>query len=187
MRPRRHTADDRRRRLAMIVRRCRTLTAVLVIEHLARLEGKYDRITPSREGIAKAIGRSERSVSRAVGELEAAGAVAVWRDRPHGRKDGTWCRKRTNMYRITWPPANRETPGRPEGTRVSRLSDSQAIDPNGGARTSAPTPLDPVALTLFEPEPLELEPDPPAPVPPPWVTEGLTMKEWVRRCQTASI
>jgi len=175
--PRRHTGDDRRRRLGMIIRRCRTLTAVLVVEHLSRLEAKHDRVTPSREGIAQAIGRCERSVSRAVGELEAAGAVDVWRDRPHGRKDGTWTRRRTNLYRLKWPPkVAKDQVGR-KGHALPVYAFHKAIEPTGGAHSSAAPASEPIALSLFT-----AEPDPPEPVvPPPWVTEGIDRAEWVRR------
>jgi len=178
---RRYTADDRRRRVDMIVRRCRTLTAVRVVHYLARLEQMHDRITPSRAGIARAIGRCERSVSRAIGELEAVGAVDVWRDRPHGRKDGTWTRRRTNMYRLKWPPKSANAQVAQRGHAMPIYAIPKALEPTGGAPDAAPTP-DVDAPTLF---PID-ETDPPdePPAPPPWIAAGMSPRDWVRRCRT---
>jgi hypothetical protein len=178
--PTRNDPAGRARRLGMILRRCRTLTAARVVEHLARLEAKHGQATPSREGIAKAIGRCERSVSRAVGELEAAGALRVVRDRPHCRQDGTWARHRTNLYRLTWPPKDRVVPGGTEGTRVSRLCDSEAIEPGRRRPQAARRSSRSSALTLFDPDPRP--PDDPV-GPAPYIVLGISMREWVKRCQ----
>lgn len=177
--PRKIDEAGRRRRLGMIIRRCRTLTAVLVVEHLARLEAKYGQATPSREGIARSIGRCERSVSRAVAQLEAAGALKVTRDTPHCRQDGTWARHRTNLYRLKWPPKGRVAPGGTEGTRVAHLSDSKAIGP-GRRRPQAARPSSrPVPIRLFEPDPPDPPPDPIAD--PPYLAAGISAGEWTRR------
>src|SRR5881628_3227774 len=175
-------ADGRARRLGMIIRRCRTLTAAKVVEHLARLEAKHGQATPSRAGIAQAIGRCERSVSRAVGELEAAGALSVVRDRPHCRKDGTWGRHRTNLYRLKWPPKGAKPLVAPKGHAMHIYAPSSAIDPDGGVIRCTPTPSDD-ARELFEPQ-KPGPPDPPRPAkptPPPWVAEGISREEWIRR------
>jgi len=177
--PTRNDPAGRARRLGMILRRCRTLTAARVVEHLARLEAKHGQATPSRAGIALAIGRCERSVSRAVGELEAAGALTVVRDRPHYR-DGAWTRQRTNLYRLKWPPKDRIIPGGTEGTRVARLSDSEAIGPGRRRHRTARRSSGVVAIPLFV---LETDPDPP-PEPVavfPWIAEGITAGEWTKR------
>ncbi len=182
--PTRNDPAARARRLGMILRRCRTLTAARVIEHLARLEAKHGQATDSRENIARAVGRCERSVSRAVGELERAGALAVYRDRPHCRQDGTWARHRTNLYRLKWPPKGRVAPGGTEGTRVSRLCDSEAIEPGRRRPQAARPSSSAVPLTLFEPEPAEPAAEP---TPPPWIAEGITRDEWVRRLKDPAI
>ncbi len=185
MTPRRMDVAGRLRRLRMILRRCRGMgeTAVLVVEHLDRLEDKYGRATPSRAGIAAAIGRCERSVSRAVGKLEAAGIVDVWRDKPHA-VNGEWCRRRTNMYRLKWPPKVAKAQVDKRGHALHVYAFHEAIEPVGGVTRAAPTPTSVPALTLFGPEPSE-EPPPTEPAaPPPWVTEGIERTEWVRRCRT---
>ena len=135
MTPRRTDAAGRTRRFHMIMLRCRRLTrtAGLVVEHLHWLENRKATVaTPSRAGMAAAIGRSERSVSRAVGELERAGLVAVWRDRPHCRRDGTWARTRTNLYRLKWPPRTAPPAHRPRSRRCDMgvpSMHSEAIEP----------------------------------------------------------
>ena len=122
MNPRRgDRLGDAERRYQMALRRCRTLTAARVLTYLHRLEQKHRQVTPARAQIAQGIGRCERSVTRAVAELETIGAVAVWRDPPHKRQDGTFARARTNLYRMKWPRRGRVVPGRTDGTRESRL------------------------------------------------------------------
>ena len=94
MNPRRgDRLGDAERRFQMGLRRCRTLTAALVLTYLHRLERKHRQVTPKQVDIAKGIGRCERSVTRAVAELEGAGVLAVWRDPPHKRQDGTYTRE----------------------------------------------------------------------------------------------
>lgn len=86
------------------VARAGNATQVRVVAEIARLERKYGKATPSRFGMATRCGRSERSISRAVVALEAAGVLRAVRERPHRRADGTYRRARTTLYRLTWPP-----------------------------------------------------------------------------------
>lgn len=176
---RRLTKDpaDRSRRLGMIIRRCRTMSAVRVAQYLATLEGRYEKVVPSRERIAAATGICERSVTRAIAELEAAGAVRVWRDTPHCRKNGTWTRGRTNLYRLTWPPKHANAQVAPKGHAMHLKAFHKAIGPNGGAHSSAPTPLEDPLATLFTDEPPPDEPE----KGPPWLEQGIPYTEWVRR------
>lgn len=188
--PRRTDAAARARRFAMIVRRCHTLSksAILVAEFLHRLELKHDRVFPSRAVIARAIGRCERSVSRAVGELEAAALVDVCRDRPHARKDGSWTRARTNLYRLKWPPRDPPPARKPRSLRcdmeVPSMTRSESVDPGRRRHLAASPSSSRARQRLFEPDPDPSEDRrPPKPTAPPWVAEGITRDEWIRRQQ----
>lgn len=176
--PRRLDAAGRLRRLRMILLRCRGMGRVAadIVQYLDVLEERHGRATPSRAGIAAAIGCCERSVSRAVRRLEAAGLVSVWRDKPYA-VDGTWCRRRTNYYRLAWPtqePAKAQVNKR--GHAMPVYAFHEAIEPRGGVPRATPAPQDPVAPTLFEPE----TPAEPASAPPNWRTLGMTYDEWRR-------
>ena len=162
-----------RRRLTMILKRCRTLAAAKVAEYLAYLARRKGSATPSRAAIAAHIGRCERTVSRALGELESIGAVRVWRDPPHRRTDGTFTRRRTNLYVLCWPPKALVAP---TGHACPVYALSEAIEPTGDAAGRSPS--------LFDPAPDTSEPEPPAPdkpTAPPWVREGISRDEWIRR------
>lgn len=151
-------------------RRAPTLTVVRVVDDIERCHRQHGRATPSVEGMARRCHRSERSVIRATGWLEAAGYLAVVRDRAHCRADGTWRRARTNLYRIRFPD---KRPGRTDMTRVTRLS-PHAIQ-NG--------PSEPDSV---DNSPERAPPDPPdgdaevvdRPTRPPWIAAGQTAAEW---------
>jgi Helix-turn-helix domain len=177
--PTRLDAAGRMRRLAMIIGRCRTTTAARVVAHLAYLEDKHGQATNSRENIAKAVGRCERSVSRAIGELEAAGAVQVWRDTPRKCQDGVFRRRRTNLYRLKWPPKAAKPQVATKGHAMPVYAFHEAIEPDGGAQSAAPTPSGDAERTLFD---LDPPPDPASadkPSPPPWIRLGMTSAEWM--------
>lgn len=116
--------DVRIRQIRMIIGRCRSVTAVRVVQYLARCKDRHGKITPHRDWIAGAVGRSPRQVSRAVAELEELGCLRVLRDRPRRRSDGSWYRCRTNLYELRWPD---KSPGRPDVTWVSRPCLSETV------------------------------------------------------------
>lgn len=169
MNPRRDRLGDARRRFDMALKRCRTLTAARVLLYLHKLERRHDRITPSRAQIAAGVGRCERSVTRAIAELETAGAVRVWRDRPFKRRNGSYTRGRTNLYRLTWPAKSQVVP---TGHAGHALAPSVAVVPVGSA-DSAPATLFDVAAPAIE-----------VPSAPPWIAEGISRQSWLARFAT---
>ena len=60
---------------------------------------------------------------------------------------------------------------------------SEAIEPERRRPQAAPTPSGEATASLFEPDP---PPDPPPdrPTPPPWVAEGISAADWIRRLRT---
>lgn len=183
-----------RRLYEMARRRCRTLAATRVLDYLYWCVRRFGRATPSRTQIATATGYTERTVTRAVAELEGAGTLKVWRDRPHCA-DGTWRRARTNLYRLTWPPRDAKSLVAPRGhgchIKAAPRSDRTVAAATGGAAAPPPplsttlldvrehalsTPeleLEPIAGTELELEMLEGPP-----VAPTWVRLGMTRVEW---------
>jgi hypothetical protein len=55
------------------------------------------------------LGRASRSVRRYRAEAEAAGYITAYRARAERGPDGRWCRRKTNLYYLTLPPAGAQT------------------------------------------------------------------------------
>jgi hypothetical protein len=176
------TAYDRRahvQRWAMAAHaRCTTRSQHAVVAYLAGVGLSHDRITPPQSLIAERTGLGLRTVNRAIAVLTRLGLWDKFTDRPRRRADGTWYRERTNWYRLSWR-FRRVTPGRTDTPSPAYLCDSEAIEPERRRPQAAPTPSND-APTLFE------DPDPP-PEPAertetrPWVLEGISRDEWIRR------
>lgn len=154
-------------------RRCRTLAAVRVVDYLYWCSCRFGRATPSRAQIAAATGYCERTVTRAVAELELTGTLKVWRDTPHRRDDGTFTRARTNLYRLKWPPRAVNALVAPRGHGMHVKAPSRALEPAGPPASPPPVlfeaPPDTAEAPLDEPE---------VPVAPTFVRLGLTYDEW---------
>ena len=165
----------RRRCYDMARRRCRTLAAVRVLDYLYWCTCRHGRATPARAQIAGATGYCERTVTRAVTELETIGAVRVWRDPPHRCDDGTYTRARTNLYRLKWPPRVPKPLVAPRGHGMHHKAATRALEP------PAP-PVQPALLPPDEPE----APMPEAPSAPPWLKLGITRDEWLARARGAT-
>ena len=84
------------------------------------------------------LGRSDRSVRRYRAELEDLGYVITDRARPQRAPDGTYCRRHTNRYRMTFPGRNAP----PEGTHRHPGSPQDpgrpGPAPNGGCSPGRP-------------------------------------------------
>jgi len=162
--------------------RCQTATDHGVVGYFAGLGRNHDKVTPSWETIAAAIGKSVRSVGRSIARLTAAGLWDKFTDRPRRRPDGSWYRERTNWYRLSWR-FTRVTPGQADMTKTARLCDSEAIGP-GRRRPQAARPSSrPVPMRLFDPDPPDPPPDEPRILP--WIRHGLADRgAWLEWCKT---
>lgn len=134
-----------RRCYEMCRRRCRTLASARVLDYLYWCHRRHGRATPSRAQIAGATGYCERTVTRAVGELEALGALRVYRDPPHRLKNGTYTRARTNLYRLKWPPRACSHRGDMDGTSKPLR---EAVEPAGASRRRSTAPSSAVPRTV---------------------------------------
>lgn len=137
-----------RRQYEMARRRCRTLSAVRVLDYLYWCFRRFSgRPSPSQAQIAAGTGYCVRTVGRAVAELEGAGVLTVWRDTPHKREDGTFTRARTNLYRLRWP----KPLVAPSGHSCHVQAPLRALVPAGASKRAAgergarrPVPLAPL-------------------------------------------
>lgn len=128
-------------------RRSTTFTEIAVVDDLERCHRKYGRPTPSVVDIARAVGRSTRSVIRATRALAARGHLHVVQDRPVKLRDGTFTRHRTNLYVIRFPDSpQRVVPGGTDVTsmapllRKSRTGAPSRGAPVGNSRPYGPPP-----------------------------------------------
>lgn len=82
-----------------------TSTCIRVVQHLARYgDPDGSRVYPSQERLARDLGLSTGTISRAVCEAEDAGALVVTRWRPFHDASGRFSGRRTNRYVLALPP-----------------------------------------------------------------------------------
>lgn len=154
-----------------VQRACQEATSVTrsrfgpgIVLEIARCTRKFGNATPSRAGLAKRLGCSERTVTRCVTALESAGVLRVVRDPPQRRRDGTYTRRRTSLYRIL-APRNPCSHRRDTGVTSKPLRGCNSSSP--AALTAVDNPSEPRA----------------GPDPPPWhpSLDGRTWRDLVVR------
>jgi len=148
-----------------VARSTERATPVRLAQYLSNYRANGRGAWPRQKVIARRLGVSVRTVQRWIGQLEAAGLLAVERHKPHhDHITGHW-RRRSNHYRCTFQKSKR-----PRQAQKDLLT---------------PRRQECHVIGLFE-EPMSGS-APELVVPPPWMVAGMTAAEWTRHTFPAAV